>query len=328
MNSVRRFLNTRRSFLSVGFGASLFAAILPKTAVAFVDESETAGPFVFSYFRGNGEDGLHLAWSNDGLVWQSLNGDNPLTSPVVGGKLMRDPSIVKGPEGTFHMVWSSGWWDRGFGYASSRDLIHWAEHRFIPANEMVPGAKNTWAPDLFYDSVAQQFVILFATTVPGRFPQTDDGGDHNHRMYAVTTRDFVTWSEPSMAFDPGHNCIDATLFIANNGVTMIYKDERPGHKRLHAVRAARFGEAWSAVTGPILDRDWVEGPSVFKVGDRWRLYFDCYSKGHYGAAESVDGIHWVDITAQLKMPEGARHGTAFPVTRDVLDRLLQLKPDK
>ena len=29
--------------------------------------------YVFSYFKGNGEDGLHLAYSVDGLVWQPLN---------------------------------------------------------------------------------------------------------------------------------------------------------------------------------------------------------------------------------------------------------------
>ena len=25
--------------------------------------------YLFSYFKGNGEDGLHLAYSNDGLKW-------------------------------------------------------------------------------------------------------------------------------------------------------------------------------------------------------------------------------------------------------------------
>ncbi len=31
--------------------------------------------YLFSYFKGNGEDGLHLAYSYDGYTWTALNGD-------------------------------------------------------------------------------------------------------------------------------------------------------------------------------------------------------------------------------------------------------------
>jgi Glycosyl hydrolases family 43 len=281
--------------------------------------------YLFSYFRGNGEDGLHLAWSRDGLEWQPLNDDKPLTSPSVGGKLMRDPSIVHGPDGMFHMIWSTGWWDLGFGYAASKDLIHWSQHRFIPVNEKVPGAKNTWAPDLFFDAAARQFVIVYSTTIPGKFPETDQGGDHNHRPYWITTKDFASFSAPTLAFDPGYNSIDGTLVAMNGGLTLIYKDERPGHKRLNAVTASAFGKPWSPPGEPILERDWIEGPTVLKVGKVWRLYFDCYREGHFGAADSEDGIHWKDITDQLRMPRGVRHGTAFAVSPEILDRLLELK---
>lgn len=229
-------------------------------------ETVSTGGYVFSYFKGNGEDGLHLAFSRDGLQWESLNNDKSLTSPTVGGKLMRDPSIVRGPDGLFHMVWSSGWWDLGFGYASSKDLIHWSEHQFIPVNKDVAGAKNTWAPDLFYDTPSTQFVIVFATTIPGRFLETDQGGDHNHRQYWVTTKDFVSFTPPALGFNPGYNCIDGTLVAMNDGLTLIYKDERPGHKRLHAVTAPSLGKPWSLPGRPILERDWVEGPTVLKVG--------------------------------------------------------------
>ncbi len=281
--------------------------------------------YVFSYFHGNGEDGLHLASSTDGLVWEPLNDDKPLTSPTVGGKLMRDPSIVQGPDGVFHMVWSSGWWDTGFGYASSKDLIQWSDHRFIPVMHDTPGAKNNWAPDLYFDGETQQFVITFATTIPGKFPETDQDGDHNHRLYWMLTKDFVTFSAPTIAVNPGYNSIDGTIVAMNGGMTMIYKDERPASKRLHAVTTAGIGKPWSVAGPPILTRDWVEGPTVLKTGDVWRLYFDCYRDGHFGAAESKDGIHWTDITETLKMPKGVRHGTAFAVNPEIFEKLLKLK---
>lgn len=54
--------------------------------------------YIFSYFKGNGEDGLHLAASNDGLKWVALNGNKSFLTPVVGNdKLMRDPCIIQGP---------------------------------------------------------------------------------------------------------------------------------------------------------------------------------------------------------------------------------------
>lgn len=279
------------------------------------------GPFLFSYFKGNGEDGLHFAWSEDGLKWESLRGDKSFLTPQVGGMLMRDPSIVQGPDGVFHMVWSSGWWDKGFGYASSKDLLKWSEQRSIPVNENVAGAKNTWAPDLFFNESTKQFVMVFATTVPGRFPETDEGGDHNHRLYSIETRDFQKFSEPKVLMNPGYNSIDGTLFAAAGRLGMIFKDERPGRKRLHAAFADRLDAPWTIGEQPIIARDWVEGPTVLRVGRTYRVYFDCYTKGHYGAAESADGVTWRDITDQVRFPAGARHGTAFPVSRAMLESL-------
>lgn len=52
--------------------------------------------FLFSYFKGNGEDGLHLAFSRDGLNFTALNNDKSFLTPKVGvSKLMRDPCIIK-----------------------------------------------------------------------------------------------------------------------------------------------------------------------------------------------------------------------------------------
>jgi hypothetical protein len=84
--------------------------------------------YLFSFFKGNGEDGLHLAYSRDGYNFTVLNNDKSFLTPVVGvSKLMRDPCIIRTPDGTFHMVWTAGWTEKGIGYASSRDLINWFE---------------------------------------------------------------------------------------------------------------------------------------------------------------------------------------------------------
>lgn len=98
---------------------------------------------LFSYFRGNGEDGLHLALSRDGLSWTARNGDQSFLKPEVGvSKLMRDPCIIRTPDGTFHMVRTSGWTERGIGYARSKDLIDWSEQKYIEVMAHEPDARN------------------------------------------------------------------------------------------------------------------------------------------------------------------------------------------
>jgi hypothetical protein len=102
--------------------------------------------YLFSSFRDNGQDGLHLAHSRDGLKWFALNGDRSFLTPTVGTKLIRDPSIARGPDGMFHMVWTTGWWDRGIGVAHSRDLVTWSDQQFLPVMGHEPEAVNCWAP--------------------------------------------------------------------------------------------------------------------------------------------------------------------------------------
>lgn len=130
--------------------------------------------YLFSYFKDNGQDGLHLAYSYDGLKWHALKNDQSFLTPQIGNaKLMRDPCILLDADDTFHMVWTVSWWDKGIGYASSKDLINWSEQKFIPVMEHEPDAKNCWAPEIFYDDQKDQYLIFWATTIPGRFPDTD-----------------------------------------------------------------------------------------------------------------------------------------------------------
>ena len=112
-----------------------------------IEAEPQSGHYLFAYFKGNGEDGLHLAHSDDGLTWRALKGDSSFFKPTVGKeKLTRDPSIVRGPDGTYHMVWTAGWNEHGFGYAHSTDLVNWTGETYVPVmimnsptNPLVPG---------------------------------------------------------------------------------------------------------------------------------------------------------------------------------------------
>ena len=54
--------------------------------------------YLFSYFINDSRDGLHLAYSLDGLTWTPLNHGKSFLIPTVGkDRLMRDPSICQAP---------------------------------------------------------------------------------------------------------------------------------------------------------------------------------------------------------------------------------------
>jgi beta-xylosidase len=286
--------------------------------------------YLFSYFKGNGEDGLHLAASRDGLKWMPLNGDRPIVRPEVGHKLMRDPSIVRGPEGTFHMVWTTSWNNRVIGYARSRDLIEWSPQRALGVMEHEPTARNCWAPELFFDAPSGRFLIFWATTIPGRFPHTASSSEdeYNHRIYATTTRDFESFTPTQLFFDPGFNVIDAYLARAGERYVLFYKDEtlKPEPRKVILMATAEKPEGPFETHGaPISAEDWVEGPSALRLGERWIVYYDAYRRGGYGAVASTDLEKWQDITPQLSMPTGMRHGTAFEVEPSILERLERIE---
>ena len=308
--------------------AAVLAALL---TVGFAPQPGTI--HLFSSFRGNGEDGLHLASSADGYRWSALNGGKAIFASTIGGALMRDPCIVRGPDDRFHMVWTTGWWDKGIGLAHSDDLVTWSTPRFLPVMAHEPQALNAWAPEIAWDAREQVYVIFWATTINGRFPDTAEsgneskGGKLNHRMYAVTTRDFETFSPARLFYDPGFNVIDATIVEADGRFVMIVKDEtqRPVPKKhLRVARADRLQGPYGAASPPITV-DWVEGPTLLRVGKDWLLYYDEYTRKRYGASRSADLKTWEVVSDRIALPDGTRHGTAFAVPDARVTRLLALR---
>jgi len=280
---------------------------------------------LFSYFVGNGEDGLHLASSTDGYKWESLCGGKSFLAPKVGkSKLMRDPCLLRAPDGTFQLLWSDSWDSRTIGHASSPDLLHWSEQQAIGVMEHEPQAMNCWAPELVYDETKQQYLIFWATTIPGRFPQTDSTGDnkHNHRMYATTTKDFKTFTPTRLFFDGGFSVIDATMLRAEGKYYLIVKDEtaHPVKKNLRIAVGTSPEGPFGDISAPFTPA-WVEGPSAIRIGDNYLVYFDCYRQHHYGAVRSRNLKDWEDVTSLLTFPKGTRHGTVLQVPKLVVDKL-------
>jgi hypothetical protein len=289
--------------------------------------------FLFTSFRGNGEDGLHLALSTNGYHWEALGHDRSFVKPEVGAyKLMRDPCLAEGPDGSFHLVWTTAWTaDKGkiIGYAHSADLIVWSAQRAIQVMENEPRTRNIWAPEIFYDRAKARWLLFWSSTIPGKFPETDKSGDdgYNHRFYYTTTTDVESFAPSRLLYDPGFNVIDATMLEAGSNVYLFFKDERnqPLQKNLrYAIAdqpAGPFGNPSEPFTG-----DWVEGPSALRIKDEYLVYFDHYAQpNYYGAVRSKDLRHWEDCSREMSFPKGHRHGTVLKIRPQIARRLLALQ---
>lgn len=288
--------------------------------------------YLFTYFTKNGEDGLHLASSVDGYKWEKLNDGRSYLAPTVGkSKLMRDPCVTRGPDGTYHMVWTSGWTENDIGYSSTKDFITWSAEKELPVMASEPTVRNTWAPEVIWDDKRGDFLLFWASTVPGKFQETANASEsgYNHRLYCTTTKDFATFTPTRLFYDPGFSVIDATFLTVHGRHYLIGKDEtrNPPKKYLQIAEAESlegpFGKLAEPFTPPGL---WCEGPTAIQIGDDCIVYFDAYQKKHYGAMRSRDLKTWEDVTAKMSFPdEGTpvrmRHGTVIAVPHELVEKL-------
>jgi beta-xylosidase len=300
----------------------IFFAFIPGLSAQAQDQDV----YLFSYFKQNGRDGLHLAFSHDGFKWTALNGDSSLLRPTVSkDSLMRDPHIIKGPDDLYHMVWTVSWNAKGIGYATSPDLINWSEQRYLPVMEGEDSARNCWAPELNYDSRSKQYIIYWSTTISGRFPNKDTAAEsrYNHRMYYVTTTDFVHFTPAKLLYEPGYSVIDASIVRKGRRYIMFLKNETrwPEEKNIRIARARHIEGPYSKASAPITGKYWAEGPTAVKINGSWVVYFDKYRDHRYGAIRSKNLRAWEDVSARLSMPPGIRHGTVFTISAEAFSRL-------
>jgi hypothetical protein len=307
--------------------ALLFVVLLFSLTCIHAQQASLGGPWIFAYFKNNGEDGLHLAYSRDAYHWQALHSDSAVLQPAAGkDKLMRDPCIIRGGDGKFHMVWTVSWGERSIGYTTSNNLIHWSAQQSIPVMDWDTTTLNAWAPEIFYDSASQNYMIYWASTIPGKFPMQGikPGGKYNHRMYYVLTKDFQTFTTAKLLYDNGFSVIDATIQKRGDEYIMFLKNENdaPAEKNIRIAKSKQLTGNYTDASPPITGSYWAEGPTVLQTGNKWIVYFDKYTNHTYGAVESTNLKDWTDVSHKITLPKGIRHGTVLSVTNEELNKLL------
>jgi hypothetical protein len=292
--------------------------------------------YLFSFF-GEQDFGLRFAYSRDLYNWTEIPG--PHLAPKIGDGIMRDPFVAPGPDGMFHMVWTTGWGRRDIGYASSPDLVNWSQQRLIPVMEHKQKARNCWAPKLFYEEASKQWMIIWSTWLddgtfgPPELPHTSK----QHRIFYVTTKDFKEFSQAKLLFNPGYSCIDAYLLKNSDDYLLFFKDERGNdaedfNPEWQNVRFARskspygpFESISKTITGKGAGTWHNEGPSAIKVSGQYYVFYDHHNvprPEYYGAVKSADLSEWVDVSDKMHFPDETKHGHIFRAPYSVVEGLL------
>jgi len=291
--------------------------------VAVLLSSCSSKVYLFTSFHEPANEGLRMLYSKDGYHWKNV--DSIYLKPIAGkDKIMRDPSLLQGPDGIFRLVWTTEWkGGNGFGYASSKDLIHWSEQQYIPVMAKEPTVANVWAPELFYDEEKKEYIIIWASTVPFRFEKGIEDENNNHRMYYVTTKDFKTFSEAKLFLDPKFSVIDAVIVkrAAKDYVLVLKDNTRPERNIKVAFSDSPLGP-WQNVSAPFTEK-FTEGPAVAKVKEGWLIYYDVYQKKKYGASFTKDFKTFTVADSLISVPEGHKHGTILQVKKKFLKPLLK-----
>ena len=188
-------------------------------------------------------------------------------------------------------------------------------------------ARNCWAPEITYDRKRKLYMIYWATTIAGKYPadlKVENG--YNHRMYYVTTKDFKSFTRTKLLYDKGFNVIDASIVYDGKKYIMFLKDEtrNPPQKNIRIATSKKLSSGYSAPSAPITGKYWAEGPTAFRLGNKWIVYFDKYRDHRYGAIESTDLVSWTEISDRITLPSGIRHGSILKISKSELQPLLQL----
>ncbi len=325
-----------------------------RTFVAKVPALPAPRPYVgyaFSYFTGEGTaDGEQvyaaLSQGNDPLRWRELNGGRPVLTSTMGEKGLRDPFIIRSPEGdkfyqiaTDLRIHGNGDWDaaqrtgsRSIMVWESTDLVNWTDQRLVMVAPDTAG--NTWAPEAYYDKGLGAYVVFWASKLYASDDPDHTGNTYNRMLYA-TTRDFVTFTEPKVWVDPGYSVIDSTVIEHDGTYYRFTKDERnnssstPCSKFIIEERSETILDLEYDFVAECIGRGAInqgEGPTIFKSNteEKWYLFIDEFGGRGYVPFESTDLASgaWTK-SADYALPARPRHGTVLPVTQAEYDRMLR-----
>ncbi len=305
--------------------------------------------YFLGYFKGEGmADGEQIMFAtsngNTALDWTGLTGGRPSLVSQLGDQGLRDPHIVRSPDGdTFYMIATDlNWYDQG-GYNindtqyievfESNDLVNWTPQRHV---KVAPDdAGNAFAPESLWVEEIDAYAVFWAQSLWS--DPTNRTGPGNAQMWYNITRDFQTFSEPKVWQNPApQSRIDTTAIKVGDQYYRVTKNEAGNAgSDIFSEKNTDFLDSnianWQLVAPALGRTTWqatagYEGPVIFEAnpGDtacpgQFYLWGDRYTNGggYQAACEAdIEAPTWQPKTITMTnagVPR-PRHGTVLPIT--------------
>lgn len=320
--------------------ATATKAITVRIVKAFKKAADEAYLFVHFTFT---EEKIHFSLSNgnNALEWHELNGGKPVFTSSIGTTGLRDPHIIRSPEGdTYYLMATDLKWFKGekgpdrkryIQVWESHDLVNWSAQRDVlvsPAN-----VQNTYAPEAFWDKSIGAYVIFWTSKL--------DSNKYYTPMYA-TTRDFVTFTEAQI-WQPDEWRIDCTVTKVGDWYYRFTKSIDKAHNNCHDIVMERsinlraLRNEWETADYCIGAKAGVpetEAPLVFKSnpgdvnGDYYYLWIEKWIPTKTYVAlrtKNSENPKWEVVPVNFPNPL-PKHGTILPITAAKAKRLAASYP--
>jgi hypothetical protein len=300
--------------------------------------------YLMTHFIGEGSNGqqIYFSYSSDGLNWTELNGGGIALRSTVGTKGVRDPALVRSPDGSKYWIiatdlciscgqnWEAAVFNGSHNLVvwESTDLINWSEPWLLNVAGTIPDARNAWAPEAVWDPATNDYVLYWATNVPL-------DGKAKHRIYYARTSDFRTITTPQIYIDrPGtQEIIDTQIVEMPAGVGNYRYVRASGDGQITLEGSNSILGTWTNLgnlSGIGLTGAQVEGPMWMKFRDRneWALYLDQYSSGRgympvTTTNPSAPGTYQLPASGSYNMGVNKkRHGSILNLTAAEDSRVL------
>ncbi|MFC9683758.1 glycoside hydrolase family 43 protein [Streptomyces sp. NPDC056948] len=319
--------------------------VLTGQALTRPDQASAAEPgYLMTHFIGEGAAGqqIYFSHSADGLHWSDLNGGGTTLRSTVGTRGVRDPSLVRSPDGGKYWIIATdlcigcgqSWEDstsngsRNLVVWESTDLVTWSQPWLLNVAGAIPDGRNAWAPEAIWDPETKDYVLYWATNATLN-------GVLKHRIYYARTTNFRTISTPQLYIDrPGTQGIIDTQIVEAPAGTGAYRYVRAsGDGQITLEGSNSILGTWTTIgnlSGIGLTGSQVEGPMWMKFRDReeWALYLDQYATGRgympvLTSNPSASGTYHLPASGSYAMGgTKKRHGAILDLTAAEESRVL------
>ncbi len=289
--------------------------------------AEAYSAYVMGYFTEspNGDENrfaLHLAYSTDGLNWTPLNQNQPVVTPTLGYKGLRDPFILRKQDGTF-VVMATNMIGQDMAANLSKYILIWdsadlrtfTNERLLQVNNS--STMHAWAPEAFWDASKSMYAILWA------------GNTDRNRIYVSYTTDFKTvtnYNTLTVFHDPGVNIYDGDMLMYN-GTNYFYN----ANGKIHGYKSTSLnpGNFTNNYVPSLVAGNAIEAPTqVQKINaNTWWLWGDSYSPSnpvfYCWQSSDISTNSWTLMDKKFyEAPLNGKHCTIAKVTTTELNNII------